>query len=85
MGDTERHEELAAVLHASPGAVLLSGYHSPLYDELYKDWDRLEISTHAHGSNALAVNRGTRTEVLWANYDLPRTEQGTLEWDEAAG
>lgn len=85
MGDTERHEELAEVLHASPGAVLLSGYHSPLYDSLYGDWDRLEISTHTHGSNALAVNRGTRTEVLWANYALPRTEQGTLEWDEAAG
>lgn len=79
MGDTERHRELAEVLHACPSAVLLSGYHSELYDELYGDWERIEVATHAHGSNALAVNRGTRTEVIWANYQLPRAEQGSLE------
>lgn len=83
MGDTARHEELAEVLHASRGAVLLSGYHSPLYDELYGEWDRLEISTHANASSALSVNRNARTEVLWANYDLSTPSQPELDWESA--
>lgn len=68
MGDPEQHERLAEQLHAAPGAVLLSGYHSPMYESLYGDWDRLEFEAHAHGSNVVA--RGERTEVLWANYEL---------------
>lgn len=68
MGDPDQHERLAEVLHAAPGAVLLSGYHSPLYDALYGDWERLEFEAHAYGSNIVA--RGQRTEVLWANYEL---------------
>lgn len=67
MGDTESHRALAEALHATPATVFLSGYHSPLYDELYDGWHRVEWQTHAHGSNALATNRGARTEVLWSN------------------
>lgn len=54
----EGHIELAAVLHSVKGMVVLSGYHSKLYDELYKDWQRVEKSAHADG----AVDR---VEVLW--------------------
>lgn len=32
------HRQLAGVLHQVKGMVLLSGYDSPLYRELYKDW-----------------------------------------------
>lgn len=78
MGSPDDHEHLAHVLHAQPGAVLLSGYHSPLYDSLYGDWDRIEIPTKAHGSNPVSGERSDRTEVVWANYELPRTEQLAL-------
>lgn len=73
MGQPEEHERLAEALHRSPGAVMLSGYHSDLYDTLYKDWDRLEFQVHAHGSNSVA--RGARTEVLWANFELIQPDE----------
>ncbi|MCX4911900.1 DNA adenine methylase [Streptomyces sp. NBC_00878] len=38
------HSSLAATLHQVQGQVLLSGYPSPLYTELYEGWDRLEIA-----------------------------------------
>ncbi len=57
----EQHRELAAVLHTLCGKVIVSGYHSPLYDELFRDWRRSERATNADGANA-------RTEVLWLNY-----------------
>lgn len=57
MGD-EQHHNLAAALHAARGMVILSGYQSPLYDELYSDWKRLEKSTTTNG-------KGAATESLW--------------------
>lgn len=55
----EQHRELAEVLHAVRGMVLLSGYASPLYDELYGGWDRVEIEmrTQSHTTQA--------HEVIW--------------------
>lgn len=52
------HIELAEKLNKTEGAVLLSGYHSELYDELYKGWIRREKRTKANG-------HGDRVEVLW--------------------
>lgn len=86
MGNPEDHERLAEVLHRTPATVFLSGYHSALYDRLYNGWDRIEWHTHAHGSNALAVNRGARTEVLWSNRPIA-TEPTDLQlslFDEVA-
>jgi DNA adenine methylase len=54
----EDHEALADVLHQVEGAVVLSGYHSTLYDRLYADWDRVETTARADGNKK-------RTEVLW--------------------
>ena len=55
------HRDLAPVLHAARGHVLLSGYASALYDgELYAGWARAEKATH--GDHARP-----RTEVLWLN------------------
>lgn len=62
----EEHRELAAALHDCEAAVVLSGYDSPLYRELYAGWDR---ASHA----ATTGNGGTdraRTEVLWSNRPL---------------
>lgn len=57
------HRDLAAVLHDLRGMVVLSGYHSALYDELYGDWLRIERRTYADGAQP-------RTESLWLS---PRT------------
>lgn len=62
--DEEHHRRLAEALHATPAAVVLSGYPSPLYDDLYDGWHRVEIETaHRGGLSA----RSARTEVLWCN------------------
>ncbi len=60
------HRALAEQLLACRAAVVLSGYPSPLYDDLYDGWDRTEIAT--------ATGQGgkwdSRTEVLWSNRQL---------------
>lgn len=63
------HRELAHALNATAAAVALSGYHSPLYDRLYSDWNIVEIaaSTQQSGTDA------RRTEVLWCNFEPHRT------------
>jgi DNA adenine methylase len=72
MGDEASHQLLAEVLHATPATVILSGYPSPLYEDLYGDWDRLDIPVRVHSSNAVTSERGQRTEVLWCNRELRR-------------
>jgi DNA adenine methylase len=54
----EDHIQLAEKLNHVKGAVLISGYHSDLDDDLYKGWMRREKNTYADGSHP-------RTEVLW--------------------
>jgi DNA adenine methylase len=54
------HEQLAGVLHAVRGMVILSSYPCELYDRLYAGWTKAEIGTHADGAN-------DRIEVLWMN------------------
>ncbi|GHV89869.1 DNA methyltransferase [Spirochaetia bacterium] len=54
----EDHIQLAEKLNQTRGAVLVSGYHSDLYDELYKGWTRREKNTFADGALP-------RIEVLW--------------------
>ncbi|MBM2884873.1 DNA adenine methylase, partial [Chromobacterium phragmitis] len=54
------HAHLAQVLHECAGMVVLSGYDSPLYNELYAGWER---STR----RALADGALERTEVIWLN------------------
>jgi len=52
------HRRLAAFLHTLKGAVIVSGYPSPLYDELFAGWTRLQRSNRADKGN-------TRVEVIW--------------------
>lgn len=63
MSDAD-HRTLAEALHAVQGKVALSGYHGPLYNELYADWQRIEAPAKLCHSVKQA-----RTEVLWVNYD----------------
>lgn len=75
-----QHRELAEVLHSVKGKVALSGYHSPLMEELYKDWQSIESAPKsAHSTNTRADKvKQERIEVLWVNYELPKQE--SLEW-----
>jgi DNA adenine methylase len=59
MNDAQ-HRALADVLKALRGTVILSGYASDLYEDLYADWHRVERRTLADGARS-------RTEVLWIN------------------
>lgn len=59
--DEAAHRALAEVLGKAKGAVVVSGYASPLYEDLYKGWERDEKETMAD-SHLGAVRR---TEVLW--------------------
>jgi DNA adenine methylase len=52
------HITLAEKMKQVKGSVIISGYHSELYNELYKGWIRREKNTHADGALP-------RTEVLW--------------------
>jgi DNA adenine methylase len=60
------HRELAAVLQACKGKVVLSGYPSPLYEELYHSWRTVtfDIANHAAGGRTKA----RKQEVLWLNW-----------------
>jgi len=52
------HARLADVLRGLRGRVVLSGYRSDLYDDLYADWHRIEKAAHADGARP-------RVECLW--------------------
>lgn len=58
------HRELAEALRSTAASVVLSGYHSSLYDRLYADWERVEIAASTQQSG----NDARRVEVLWMNY-----------------
>lgn len=60
------HCELAGVLNGCRGRVLVSGYPSPLYDHLYRNWNvaAKEIVNHASQN----VVKEMKQEVIWTNY-----------------
>ncbi|HTK67538.1 MAG TPA: DNA adenine methylase [Pseudonocardia sp.] len=63
MRDETEHRELASALGTCTVPVVLSGYDSPLYRDLYQGWQVQTLSafTGKNGAN------GQRTEVLWSN------------------
>ncbi len=65
-GEVE-HRRLAACLRAFGGRVLLSGYPSPLYDELFGDWQRVEKSVSRPSANQRGKASATAVEVVWMN------------------
>lgn len=58
------HRALATTLSSVQGMVILSGYHSPLYDELYGGWRQIERKALA---DSALHGRTERVEVLWLN------------------
>jgi DNA adenine methylase len=59
----EEHVELAKALHQAKGMVVLSGYPSALYDELYAGWMKVMKSTTAQ-------NGKRRVECLWLSPNI---------------
>lgn len=67
MSSADEHRALAEALNAAKATVLLSGYDSPLYDELYTGWHRISFATTTTTNGSLTGEPGRRTEVLWSN------------------
>lgn len=65
------HRRLSEVLHACRGMVVLSGYPSPLYAELYPGWRRVVRPARDAAANG-------RTEALWLNEAVDRALGGRL-------
>jgi DNA adenine methylase len=65
------HEELAERAHRLCGMVMVSGYHSPLYDFLYGDWHRVE-------RHHVAQEARKTVEVLWMNPAAADAQRQTL-------
>jgi DNA adenine methylase len=58
--DDEGHRQLCATAEQLKGAVILSGYDSALYRDIFQGWQRFE-------RKALADGARKRTEVIWMN------------------
>lgn len=58
---------MTASASTNRSTVFLSGYPSPLYNELYADWDR--VTRHVAAAHTTAGSRRgqDRTEVIWTN------------------
>jgi len=67
----DEHVRLAEALHQVVGAVVLSGYDSEMYRELYGDWRRVE-------RDAVADGGVKRTEVLWLSPNVA-TQKGLFD------
>lgn len=63
---TEDHIQLSHVLNGFQGKVLLSGYMSPLYARLYKNWnvEKKKIANHSSQKKT----KEQKVEILWKNF-----------------
>ena len=64
------HRALAGVLGAARATVVLSGYPSEMYEELYAGWWRVDRRVLCRASNGRSGANHHRTEVLWSNRPL---------------
>lgn len=59
-----QHLDLLGALHNIEGKALVSGYRCELYDDMLKDWHRVDVDHRCMSGN-------TKVESLWMNYDPP--------------
>jgi Site-specific DNA methylase len=68
------HIDLLSLLKTAKAKWMLSGYANDLYDEMLKDFHRIELPVvkHAYGvtRNSKGKDKPKAVEVLWANYEL---------------
>lgn len=81
MTSDAQHRELAAALNDCKAAVVLSGYHSPLYEDLYDGWHRAELKAWTGNGirNGATKTDGDRIEVLWSNRPFPAEDLPLFE------
>jgi DNA adenine methylase len=61
---TDKHIALSEKLHSIEGLAMVSSYNSDLYNELYKDWRKVEFPIKKNN-----IRSGEVQEVIWMNYD----------------
>jgi DNA adenine methylase len=61
--DTEKHIQLSEKLHSIKGLAMVSSYSSDLYNDLYKDWRKVEFPIRKNNIRSTEVQ-----EVIWMNY-----------------
>lgn len=71
MLEDDLHVRLARSLNECKASVVLSGYASPLYEELYEGWHRYELKAPPN-----LAKTETQNEVLWSN--VPLGDQASL-------
>jgi len=77
----EDHRELARVLQGVAGMVVVSGYQTDLYDELYCGWRRVETRAYTTGAHGRGCS--IAREVLWFSARVPSRQAHLFE--EATG
>ena len=77
MLDDDAHRTFADALNGCKASVVLSGYASPLYAELFDGWHRMDLP----GATTLS-GENDRIEVLWSNVPLVHTL--SLDFGEGA-
>jgi len=65
----KQHRELAKLLGRCKSRIVVSGYPSDLYEELYAGWDRQEFDIANHAAGTKQKKRAI--ECLWMNYKVP--------------
>ena len=68
MRNPDEHIDLANALSAAAATVILSGYSSPLYDDLYSEWHQVRLAAFTGQGNHSPNGKGQRVEVLWCNF-----------------
>jgi DNA adenine methylase len=64
--------------------VLLSGYHSPLYDDLYADWHHVEVLVQRPSGNRRGHSMPPSIELLWSNREIHSQASLPFELGEEA-
>jgi DNA adenine methylase len=84
MSDAD-HQQLVGLLLDVKGKVLLSGYATPLHEELERaGWQRKDWQVTCHVSGKTRATRGLsaeakkRVESVWFNYPLPEEKEKEL-------
>ena len=71
----EQHIQLLKVLKGIDAFIIISGYHSELYNDLLSDWSRLDIQAMSRG--------GVRTESIWYNFNPGKMHYHTFVGKDA--
>ena len=62
----DEHVELGQVLNKCQSKVVISGYPSDLYNEMFSSWRRIEFDIANHSAGGQKKNR--KRETLWLNW-----------------